>query len=138
MIGLFAEILQSPAFPDDKIELSKVGIRRAIAGRNDEMIPLLVRVAGQAVYGRNSPYARQPEYATVEAIQRDDCAALHREVFEPGRMVLAVYGDFKTSEMKNLLTARFGSWKGAGVALPPLPAPPAALDPSSCSPPRRT
>src|SRR5438045_499852 len=31
VIGLFAEILQSPAFPDDKIELSKVGIRRAIA-----------------------------------------------------------------------------------------------------------
>lgn len=129
VISLFAEILQSPAFPDDKIELAKVGLRQNIASRNDEMIPLLVRVAGQAVYGKDSPYARQAEYATVDAIQREDCGTLHKQVFEPSRMVLAVYGDFKTSEMKNLLTARFGSWKGAGVKLPELPPAPSPLDP---------
>ena len=129
VVGLFAEILRVPAFPDDKIELSRVGLRRAIASRNDEMIPLLVRVAGQAVYGKGSPFARQPEYATVEAIRREDCLKLHHQVVEPSRMVLAVYGDFKASAMKKLLAAKLGDWKGARGPAPQLPASP-ALQPS--------
>src|SRR5207253_1472642 len=93
VVGLVAEMIQRPAFPADKIELSKVGMRREISSRNDEMIPLLIRLSRQAVYGKSSPFARDPEYATVEAIQREDCVRLHRALFEPGRAVIAVYGD---------------------------------------------
>lgn len=121
VVGLWAEMMQSPAFPDDKIELAKVDLRRQIASRNDEMIPILIRTASQAVYGKSSPWSREPEYATVEAVGRADCAELHRKLFEPSRMVVAVYGDFATAEMKKLLEARLGGWKGAQVALPPLP-----------------
>ena len=126
VLGLFAEILREPSFPDEKIELARVGLRRAIAGRNDEMLPMLVRVASEAVYGKGSPYARKPEYATVEAIRRADCVQLHAQVFEPGRMVLAVYGDFKSADMKRVLKAALGDWRGTGgvaPALPPSPAP---------------
>ncbi len=110
VLSLFAEVLQAPVFPKDKIELSKVGLRQGIASRNDEMIPILIRVSTEAVYGRNNPYARKPEYATVEAIGADDCRKLHARVFQPNRMVLAVYGDFKSSEMKKLLEEKFGGW----------------------------
>ena len=129
VIGLFAEILRGPAFPEDKIDLAKVRLRRSIASRNDEMIPLLVRVATQAVYGPRSPYARQAEYTTVDAIQRGDCRELHARVFEPGRMVLAVYGDFKVAAMKKLLKAKLGNWKGAGIPLPALPPMPTSVEP---------
>ena len=125
VIGLFGEVLQSPAFPDDKIELARVGLRRSIAARNDEMIPMLIRVATEAVYGKGHPYARKPEYATIEAVGREDCARLHDQVFEPGRMVLAVYGDFASAEMKKKLATALGSWKGAGGPAPVLPPPPA-------------
>jgi hypothetical protein len=63
----------------------------------------------------------------VEAIQRAECQALHRKVFEPRRMVLAVFGDFRSAEMKKLLRARLGDWKGAGETLPPLPPSPASI-----------
>src|SRR6266850_986438 len=33
VLGLLADILRAPAFPDDKIELARVGLRRAIASR---------------------------------------------------------------------------------------------------------
>jgi zinc protease len=122
VVGLFAEVMRAPAFPQDKIDLVKVAQRQEIASRNDEMIPLLVRVATQAVYGKDSPFARQPEYATVEAIERKDCIEMHRAAFEPSRLVLAVYGDFKSAEMKKLLTAKLADWKGAKVPLPALPA----------------
>jgi zinc protease len=85
VLGDFAEVLRRPAFPDDKIELAKVGMRRQIAGRNDDMIPMLTRVASQAVYGKDSPWVRMPEYATVDAITRDDCVKMHALAFVPNR-----------------------------------------------------
>ena len=65
VLSLFAEVLRAPVFPADKIELSKVGLRQGIASRNDEMIPILIRVATEAIYGKENPYARKAEYATV-------------------------------------------------------------------------
>jgi len=124
VIALFAEVLRAPAFPEDKIELCKVDLRQAIASRNDEMFNLLARVAMEAVFGKDNPYARKPEYATVEAITRADCQRLHARVFQPNRMVLAVYGDFKPADMKKMLAARFGDWKrGDGAPVPPPPMP---------------
>ncbi len=118
VVGLWAEVLRQPEFPDDKIELSKVGLRRAIAERNDEPTAVLFRLARETVYGKGSPYARKPEYATVEAITRADCQKLHDQVFVPERMILAVYGDFKSAEMKKLLTAALGDWAASGTPAP--------------------
>jgi len=121
VLGLWAEVMRKPAFPEDKIELAKVGMRRDIASRNDEMIPLLVRVARQAAYGKNSIWARQPEYTTVEAIRREDMVELHKKLFEPSRMVVAVYGDFKAADLQKRLETALGDWKGARVPLPAQP-----------------
>ena len=118
---LLAEIVRRPAFPEDKIELTKVAIRRSIASRNDELLQLLVRVARESVYGADSPWARKPEYATVEPITRDDCLKMHRLVYAPNRFILVLYGDFKAADMKKLLTARFSGWKKRGVAVPAMP-----------------
>ncbi len=122
VIGLLADVLRSPAFPEDKIELAKVGLRQSIASRNDEMMNLLPRVALEAVFGAGNPYARKPEYATVEAVTRADCQKLHARVFQPNRLILAVFGDFKAAEMKKLLAAKFGDWAKGDAA--PVPKPP--------------
>ncbi len=129
VVSLWAELTRKPAFPDDKIELAKVALRQSIASRNDEMMSMLMRVAGQAVYGKDSPWARQPEYATVEPIAASDCRALHAAVFVPERMVLAVYGDFKTADMKKLLTATWGDWAKSGSPKPVLPPKPTSVKP---------
>ncbi len=124
VIGLLAEILQGPAFPEDKIELGKVGLRRNIAQRNDDLTSILFRLVGQSIYGKDHPFARQAEYATVEAITREDLVGFHRLCYAPERTYLVVYGDFKAAEMKKLLTARFSGWKKTGVAAPAMPADP--------------
>ena len=129
VIGTWADVLRHPVFPDDKIELAKVGLRRSIASRNDEMIGLLVRTATQAVYGKQNKYAREPEYSSVEPITKADCLKLHAAVFVPERMVLAIYGDFKSAEMKTLLMARFGDWKASGTAAPVAVATPRTVAP---------
>ena len=122
VLGLFAEVLQRPDFPEAKIELAKIGMHQEIAGRNDEILPIAERIADQAVYGKGSAWARMAEHATVDAIQRADCRRLHGEVFVPERMVIAVYGDFHSIDMKRRLAALFGNWKRSGTPAPQLPA----------------
>lgn len=121
VIGHLAEVIQRPAFPEDKLELARVAERREIAQRNDEMFSVLQRVATQAVFGKDSPWARTPEYATIEAITRDDLVAMHRMAFAPNRSILVVYGDFKTADMKKLLTAQFGGWARSDARVPETP-----------------
>ena len=122
VVKLMAEVLRDPAFPADKIELAKVDLRQQIASRNDEMLQVLIREARIAVNGKDSPYSRQAEYATVEPIGQKDCLALSRHVFVPNRMILAVFGDFKSADMKALVNTAFGDWAKSDA--PPPPAPP--------------
>ena len=129
VVGLWAEMTRQPSFPDDKIELAKVEQRQSIASRNDEMVGLLIRTSQQAIYGKDSPWARVPEYATIEPIVQSDCKKLHASVFVPERMVVAVYGDFKAADMRKLLLAKFGDWKKSGNPKPVLPPTPKSVTP---------
>ena len=125
VLGLLAEVMRRPAFPEDKIELSKVGLRRSIASRNDEMFEVLQRTSAFAVYGKDSPYARVAEYATVEAITRADCVRMHAQCFAPNRTVLVVYGDFNKGDMQRNVSRIFGDWKKDATPTPPMPPVPA-------------
>ncbi len=129
VIGLWSEVIRSPAFPAEKLDLAKVGARQGIASRNDELTDILIRSAGQAVYGKSSPWVQQPEYATVEAITPADLEKLHEHVFVPERAVFAIYGDFKSADMKKLLLARFGDWSRSGTPAPVLPPVPTSVAP---------
>ncbi len=62
------------------------------------------------IYGTASPYARQAEYATIDAIDVAALRAYHRRCFAPERMHVAVWGDFSTSRMRASLEQWFGDW----------------------------
>ena len=129
VLSLLAEVVQQPAFPEEKIEIAKNGAKRGIAARNDELLPLLQRVAGQAVFGEDSPYARNTEYATIAAIQQSDLAAFHKLSFVPNRMIFAVYGDFESAAMKQQIEAAFGSWARDDSPTPEMPPMPGLGEP---------
>ena len=120
-LRLYAQVLRSPAFPQDKIDLAKKQEKTGIASRNDEHIDIAVRELLHLVYGKDHPYARETEYATIDAITRDDLVAFHRAYFHPDRMIMTVYGDFNTKKVQSLLTQVFGDWQKATQPLPPDP-----------------
>ena len=128
-IEILGEILRTPAFPDDKIDLAKKQERTSIAARNDELFDVVGRELGKLIYGADSPYARHTEYATIDAITRDDLVAFHREYFHPDRIIMTVYGDFNTAQVKTLLNKTFGDWAKSVTALPEDP----AVEPSRVS-----
>jgi zinc protease len=60
-------------------------------------------------YGASSPYARQPEYATVDSVTLDDLNAWHKKTVVPNNIIVAVSGDFDSAAMEKKLRAAFES-----------------------------
>ena len=120
-LEVLSEVLQRPVFDADKIELAKVSQRSTIARRNDDAEEIGEREFRKIIYGVGSPYARYPEYATINAVTREDLAAFHKMWFHPENIQIAVWGDFKKSEMIAKLTKYFGKWQKGTTPVPPPP-----------------
>ena len=96
-LPILADLLQHPAFPQDKIELAKIEQRDAIARRNDDPQGIAFREYGRVIYGKDTPYGRMMENATVNAITREDLVAFHKQYFRPEAVVLGAWGDFSAA-----------------------------------------
>ncbi|XWN37422.1 MAG: pitrilysin family protein [Balneola sp.] len=109
LLPVFVDLVSNPLFPEDKIELSKTQRKSGISRRNDDQASIANREFSKLMYGEDSPLTRQVEYASLEAITRDDIVAFHKEAFVGNNMSFGVIGDFDTKEMKRKLEDAFGS-----------------------------
>jgi predicted Zn-dependent peptidase/outer membrane lipoprotein-sorting protein len=107
---VFNDVLRTPAFAQEKLDLAKVSVNTGIARRNDNVGGITSREIARLVYGPDSPLARMTEYATIKAITRDDLVAWHKANYHPNRILLGVVGDFKASEMRKKIEEMFGGW----------------------------
>ncbi|MEA5450930.1 pitrilysin family protein [Leptolyngbya sp. CCNP1308] len=117
VFGLFADVVQRPAFADDKIDLLKRQYGGGIARRNDDPDGITSREFRKLVYGANSPYARTTEYATLAAIGREDIERFYRASIRPEQTILGIVGDFDSAQMKQWIADYFGEWQGIGEAI---------------------
>lgn len=120
-LGILADVLMHPAFPEDKIKLAKIQAKSEISRRNDDPWSITFREFNKLIYGPDHPYARHTEYATIDAITREDMIAFHRRYFHPNHVIVAVYGDFDTEEMKAKISKSFAGWRPEETTFPPLP-----------------
>ncbi|MCU0275944.1 MAG: insulinase family protein [Acidobacteria bacterium] len=121
VLPIMAAILRQPLFDQEKIDLAKIQVRSGISRRNDDIGQITNREFEKLIYGAQSPYARQAEYATIDAIGRDDIVAFYKGYFHPDNMWLAVWGDFDSKQMIRKIESALGDWPAAGLKLPALP-----------------
>lgn len=124
VFDLFAEIIQQPIFSQEKLDFEKSQIKGSIARRNDSPNSIANREFRKLIYGKNSPYSRTVEYATLDQISRDDVVKFYQEYFQPKNMILGIVGDFNSAKMRSLIESKFGNWQPQTIAkttLPPLP-----------------
>jgi zinc protease len=107
---VFADLLQKPEFRADKLDLAKKQVEDGISRRNDEIGSIAARESAKLAYGADNPYAREPEYATIAAITREDLVEWHKTYIHPNRIILGVSGDFDSAAMEAKLRAAFDSW----------------------------
>ncbi|NUO79618.1 insulinase family protein [candidate division KSB1 bacterium] len=120
-LEILADLLMHPAFRQEKIDLAKIEQRAFISRRNDNIWSITNREFNALIYGKTHPYARYPEYATIDAISRDDLVAFYQKYFHPNNIVFAAWGDFKTAALKKKLETAFAKWQPAKIDFPPKP-----------------
>lgn len=126
VLPIFAEVLREPVFAEEKVALAKSQRRSSISRRNDSPQGIAFREFGKILYGEDSPYARHPEYWTIDAIAREDLVAFHRRYVHPENVILSVWGDFDAERMKKRIRRHFGDWPRVEDAARPVPPPPEA------------
>lgn len=121
VLGVFRDLLTSAAFRQDKIDLAKTTLRGSISRRNDDAGSVAAREFANIVYGRNTPYGWMMEYEHVGRIGRDDLVGFYKRYFFPANIMLAIYGDFSTAEMRATIEKMLGAWDYRQPAVPPFP-----------------
>jgi zinc protease len=113
---VFVDLLQNPEFRADKLDIAQKQEDDAISRRNDQIGSIAARESAKLAYGPDNPYAREPEYATIAAITRQDLIDWHKTYVQPNRIILGISGDFDTASIETKLRAAFGSWpKGSDL-----------------------
>ena len=122
VLAVFKDVLTNPEFRQDKLDLTLTQYRSAIARRNDDASDIPGRELTRILYGKDTPYGWQPEYADLARIHREDLLAFYQRYYFPKNIMLAVFGDFNAAEMKDKLEKLFADWKVEQPAVPPFPA----------------
>jgi zinc protease len=64
----------------------------------------------EIVFGKDSPEARTPTFASLAAIRRADLVAWHAKYFHPERVVLGIVGDLDAQATVAQVREAFGDW----------------------------
>jgi zinc protease len=120
-LNILSDVLMNPVFREDKIELAKIQHRSSISRRNDNVRQIAGREFNKIIYGPQSVYARQTEYATIDNITRDDLVAFHNKFYRPNNMMLAVWGDFDSDRIIAMVEKAFGGWEKGDVEISAVP-----------------
>lgn len=121
-LQLFAQVMMTPAFREDKVELARKQSIEALRRQNDDPKEVADRELAKAIY-RGTPLGRVPTVATVTAITRDDLVNFHKKYYHPNNVILSVAGDFSGTEMVAALNRAFAGWRREPVEFPPVAEP---------------
>ena len=111
VFSVFRELTFEPAFREDKIALSKRQLDGGISRRNDDPDDIAGREMVKLAYGKDNPYSRDDEYATVAAVTRQDLVDWHTRYTHSNNAILGIYGDFDSTAMEARIRDAFGSWQ---------------------------
>lgn len=107
LMPVLVDVLHQPAFPNDKIKLAKQQLKTQIARRNDEQGSIAMRAYKRLIYGSDSVYAREPEYQTVNNIDRNDLKRFHQQAYQGANMMVGIAGDFDPPAIRRLFEKEF-------------------------------
>ena len=117
VFALAMDLLFHPKWSAEKLELAQQQEATGIVRRNDDEDGIAQREAAKLVYGKNSPYTRQPELATIGAVTLADLEAWHDRTIK-GKLIVGIYGDFDAAAMEAKVRAVFEGLPPA-IAEPP-------------------
>jgi len=124
VLDIYADVLMNPAFDAEKFNILKKMELEMIRRRNDDPGKSVTREALRYYYGKDHPYGRRNEAATIEGITIDDLKVHHSAYYIPNNIIMAVSGRFGSKEeLLTKLNQRFGKWEKREIKAPQVPPP---------------
>jgi zinc protease len=117
VFALAIDLLFHPQFSAEKLQLAQQQVATGIMRRNDDEGGIASRESAKLVYGANSPYTRQPEFATIGAVTVNDLKAWHDRTIG-GKLIVSISGDFDPAAMEAKLRAAFEGLPAVKAAPP--------------------
>jgi len=124
LLGLLADGLRRPVFPDSQVERLRAQILTRLAIRAQDTGEMASLIFDSIVYA-NHPYSRPEEGhpETVQMITRQNLVDFHQIQYGPAGMVIAVVGAIDPQQAVEKVAEVLGDWQN--VQQPkPLPLPP--------------
>ncbi|MCM1985292.1 M16 family metallopeptidase [Lyngbya confervoides] len=124
LLALAAEVMRSPTFPAQELEIERQITLQAIAARQEQPLALALRPLQEAIYGTH-PYA-QSSYGTLETVQNlqvDDLRSFHQRYFRPDKTVVSVAGNIDPEQAFRWVERYWGDWPPPQRAVPDPPVP---------------
>jgi len=118
-IALFADILRNPAFAPAEVE--RLRNQQLVSIQSELTSPggLAARALPPILFGPAHPYGRPSsgtgEPSVVSKLSRDDLVAFQRAWIRPDKATIFVVSDKPLAEVRSVLDAALGNWKGEGA-----------------------
>ncbi len=115
VLRIVRDLLATPAFRLEKIELAKAQMEAGLGRRESTIVDARKEMAAE-LYGRESAYGRQDTAAGIGRIQAAGVREFYARTCVPGGVALAVEGDFDAARLKAEIEKLFAGWTGAPAA----------------------
>ncbi len=129
MLDLLAEVVRTPAFPDNEVKLAQANAAQQLKAAEAQPSFRANRAMLSAIYG-DHPYARtQLSEAGIAALNPARLRSEHARRFHPERSLLVITGRVTPAEGFAMAQKAFGDWKGTGAGVAETPAAPRQAQP---------
>lgn len=118
-LGIFADVLLNPVFPEDEIEKLRKDTLASINRQEDNLPGYTFKLLYKEMF-KVHPYG-MPTIGikeTVAEFKREDMIKRHEAFIVPERMILTIVGDVKTDYAIEKVKSVFKDFKRTGAALP--------------------
>lgn len=126
ILGLLAEMMRSPSFPEAEVEMEKRQIQQAIRSQQEQPFSLAFAQLREAMY-RDHPYGRSilGTEQTVASLSQADLHKAHQAFFRPDQLVISLSGRITLEQAVRQVDSVLGDWeipdrKPVSVTLPQL------------------
>lgn len=114
-VGILADALRRPDFPDDQIEIVRRQMLTSLRQSEDSTRSVASRLLRETMYPEGHPLHQRADGTeeSLRAIARDDLVRHHEATYKPANAIVAVGGGISHDNAVQLAERHFGDWTGA-------------------------
>ncbi len=119
-LDMLADVVLRPTFPASELERLRKRWLASLQQEKNSPGAMEQNALAAAVFGRTHPYGHNLKGAVedIEKLTRGDLEAAWRRAFAPRTTTIVVAGDVGAADVRSILDARFGAWRGGGHRAP--------------------